>query len=89
MLLDEQIKLEQNNKQKNNEKIKKLFEKKYNFSFEKLKKQSENYLTDDGCIHYIDIQTNEIYSFNFIEDQWMQHDKNYQNSLLKNFYNQC
>lgn len=38
--------------------------------------------TDDGCIHYMDIQTNEIYSYEFFSNSWL---KQYQSSLKELF----
>ena len=52
-----------------------------NLSFNDLKIQNNNYSTDDGCIHYKNILNNQIYSWNFIENEWEEHDVNYQNEL--------
>jgi hypothetical protein len=37
-----------------------------------LTKQNNSFLTDDGCIHYIDRNTNKIYSWEFMENEWSQ-----------------
>ncbi len=56
-----------------------------NISFSNLKKQNSNYLTNDGCTHFINPSTKEIYSWNFINNTWTQHNNNYQQNLLKLF----
>ncbi len=37
-----------------------------------LTKQNDSFLTDDGCIHYIDRNTNKIYSWEFTNNIWFQ-----------------
>ena len=37
-----------------------------------LTKQNDSFLTDDGCIHYIDRNTNKIYSWEFMKNIWFQ-----------------
>lgn len=39
-------------------------------SMEKLNSQSFEYATDDGCIHYMDLNTKIIYSWNYLEKFW-------------------
>jgi hypothetical protein len=56
-----------------------------NVSWENLQKQNKDLSTDDGCTHYIDTSTNEIYSWNFIDEEWIQHNINYQKSLFDLF----
>jgi hypothetical protein len=49
---------------------KKIFEKTYpNLSFNDLKEQSDNWSTDDSCIHYKHTNGN-IFSFNYEENYW-------------------
>jgi hypothetical protein len=58
------------------------FEKKYsNIVWNDLKKQKDNCLTDDSCIHYMDIKTKQIYSWNYYNKKWMQHNEKYQLGL--------
>lgn len=64
------------------------FDKSYpNLSFNDLQIQNEKYSTDDGCIHYKNITNNQIYSWNFIENEWEQHSVHYQNELMDLFRN--
>jgi len=44
--------------------------------FNDLKIQNNNYSTDDGCIHYKNILNNQIYSWNYIENEWEEHSIN-------------
>lgn len=53
--------------------------------FTQLKKQNDDYETDDGCTHYKDMVTGQIFSWDFIENIWMQHNDSYQNSLMDLF----
>lgn len=50
-------------------------------SFNDLKIQNDNYSTDDDCIHYKNVINNQIYSWNLTDNEWEQHDINYQNEL--------
>ncbi len=54
-------------------------------NFTDLIQQNGTSMTDDGCIHYKNKITKEIYSWNFIKNKWEQHNKSYQNGLLKLF----
>ncbi len=66
--------------------IKNNFIKQYpNLSFYDLEKQNNNYSTDDGCIHYKHKLTNKIYSWNFIDNEWEEHDEKYQIGLYDLF----
>lgn len=56
-----------------------------NISWNQLKKQNNEYETDDGCIHYINTLTTQIYSWDTCDEEWMQHDANYQQSLMDLF----
>lgn len=68
---EQQIK-EQMQKQIQEDKIKHKFEQKYpNLCFKKLKKQNDDMLTDDGCTHYIYPDSNQVYSYDFIENEWI------------------
>jgi len=77
----------QNEKKKNKDEKEKQFRmiefsKAYpNMSFNNLKIQTNNYFTDDGCIHYKNVINNQIYSWNYIENEWEEHTVNYQNKL--------
>lgn len=50
-------------------------------SFNDLKIQNNYYSTDDGCIHYKNVINNQIYSWNYIENEWEEHSVNHQNEL--------
>jgi hypothetical protein len=50
-------------------------------SINDLKIQNNNYLTNDGCIHYKNVINNQIYSWNYINNKWTEHSVNYQNKL--------
>lgn len=39
----------------------------------------------EGCVHYKYIVTNDVYSWDFTESEWMQHDKEYKDSLMDLF----
>jgi hypothetical protein len=54
-------------------------------SWDNLEKQSSDFMTDDGCIHYKDIFTNKIYSWHLSKKKWIVHSKKYQGSLLELF----
>lgn len=77
----------QNEKNKNKDEKEKQFrmtefQKAYpKLSFNDLKIQNNNYSTDDGCVHYKNVINNQIYSWNFIENEWEEHSVNYQNEL--------
>ena len=47
-----------------------------NVSFNDLKIQNNNYSTDDGCIHYKHAINNQIYSWNYLENEWEENDQN-------------
>lgn len=68
-----------------NQQITKLSNNYPNVSWENLQKQNEYLRTDDGCTHYIDTTTDEIYSWNFIDEEWTQHNADYQSALLDLF----
>lgn len=58
------------------------FNKKYpQVGYFRLMRQIWNKTSDDGCIHYRDILTGNVYSWNFIKNDWTNHSKNYQMSL--------
>ena len=40
--------------------------------------------TDDGCIHYKHIIDNQIYSWNYIENEWERNDLSELSELFKN-----
>ena len=87
MTYEQQYHQEQIDKQKqeNNEMISK-FNKSYPYvPFKILKKQKDNIRTEDGCIHYQNIITKNIYSYNFIDKKWMEHNPNYQTKLFNMF----
>jgi len=63
------------------------FVKIYNIPFERLKNQSDTISTNDGCIHYLDIQTNQIYSYEFFSNRWIQQNKHHQGYLLEALFN--
>lgn len=42
-----------------------------NLTFCDLKKMNDHYSSDDGCIYYKHILTNEIYSWNYISKKWL------------------
>ena len=66
--------------------IKSMFSEKYpNIEFNDLTKQTDNCLTNDGCIHYLDQTTNKVYSFNYIKNQWIEHRESYQERLMNMF----
>jgi len=77
----------QNEKKKNKDEKEKQFrmtefQKAYpKLSFNDLKIQNDNYSIDDGCVHYKHVINNQIYSWNFIENEWEEHSVNYQNEL--------
>ncbi len=54
-------------------------------SFNDLKIQNNNILTDDGCIYYKNVINNQIYSWNYIENKWEEHSVKYQNELFDLF----
>ncbi len=56
-----------------------------NISFDNLQNQSDNYQTDDECIHYRHTVTGQIYSWNYFENEWKQHSGKYQESLRISF----
>lgn len=55
--------------------------------FDDLIKQPNDCLTDDGCTHYLDRNTNKIYSFNYIRNKWIEKSEMYQRELIKFFTN--
>jgi len=81
----------QNEKNKNKDEKEKQFrmtefQKAYpKLSFNDLKIQNNNCFTDDGCIHYKNVINTQIYSWNFIENEWEKHSVNYQNELSNLF----
>lgn len=56
-----------------------------NIKWSQLKKQNDYYETDDGCTHYKDTVTGQIFSWDFMEDKWMQHGIEYHDSLMELF----
>ena len=72
--------------QKYHEMVNKFHQMFENVIFDKLQIQKNNYSTDDGCTHYKDISTGQIYSWNFINEEWMQNNNNYQQSLNKKLF---
>jgi hypothetical protein len=56
-------------------------------SFNDLKIQNDYESTDDGCIHYKNVINNQIYSWNYIENEWEEHSVDYQNELSDLFTN--
>ena len=65
---------------------KRLFHLKYpTVSWHSLQKQDPNIMTDDACIHYKDILTNNIYSWQSNKKMWKIHSKKYQGSILSLF----
>lgn len=68
-----------------NENIIKIFnETFYDLSFDDLKRQRNNILTDDSCIHYLH-KNNQIYSWNYNKKEWIQFDIKYQYKLFDLF----
>jgi hypothetical protein len=48
-----------------------LFNSKYsNIKFENLKLQNNDVETDDSSTHYLDIETNIIYSYDYYAEEW-------------------
>jgi hypothetical protein len=41
-----------------------------NVEWSRLQKQRSNCLTDDNSTHFLDSQTNEIYSWNYLKKTW-------------------
>ena len=84
---EKQYKLEQEQKQKLlKEKqlilLKESLSESYpDITWAQLQKQNDHTQTDDGCTHYKDTASGQIYSWNFIENKWMQHGEDYQDSL--------
>ena len=70
----------QNEKKKNNSEWLN-FQKHIQVSFNDLKIQNNYSSTDDGCIHYKNVINNQIYSWNYIKNEWEEHSVNYQNGL--------
>jgi hypothetical protein len=78
----QQIKLQNEKNEKEKQFRMTEFSKTYpKLSFNDLKIQNDNYSTDDGCIHYKNVINNQIYSWNFEENEWEEHDIDYQNEL--------
>jgi hypothetical protein len=69
---EQQYKIQQRKKQDDKEMIiKESFNKKYpELCFDDLQKQNSNYMTNDGCIHYKHNESNKIFSWNFIKNEW-------------------
>ncbi len=82
---ENEFKKQEDNNKKEEIKIIKFTEKYPKLLFNDLKKQNNNYSTDDGCIHYLHQYNNQVYSYNFIDNEWMQHGKKYQQSLMDLF----
>ncbi len=55
---------------------------KFQINFSKLKSLEEltGFSTDDGCEHYIDLKTRDVYSWDFIENEW--HELNEDSDVL-------
>ncbi len=53
--------------------------------YEDLIQQNTEWETDDGCTHFKDNITKQIFSWDFIHNNWMQHDLQYQHSLRNLF----
>jgi hypothetical protein len=67
---EEQQKKQKNQKEKDFLLRKKLFNETYpNLSFDDLKEQSDDWSTNDSCIHYKHIN-GTIFSFNYEENYW-------------------
>lgn len=56
-----------------------------NVSWNNLQRQREDMMTDDACTHYLDKTNGLVYSWNFSDEEWIQHSEDYQKSLLKFF----
>ncbi len=41
-----------------------------NVSWDNMKKQNDRTRTNDGCIHYLDTSSGQLYSWNFILSKW-------------------
>ncbi len=75
--INKQIKCERELEHAFNEKYK-------NLSYDDLIHQNNNILTNDGCRHYYHPNGN-VYSYNYIKKEWMEHSLIYQSKLLKLF----
>ena len=66
-----------------------LFNSKYpNVKFENLKLQNNDIETDDSSTHYLDVETNIIYSYDYDEETWYICDyDNLNEFLIKKFIN--
>jgi hypothetical protein len=63
--------------------IKTIFNENYPYlQFDELKKQKNTILTNDACCHFLH-PNNQIYSWNFVDKKWLQHNVKYQDSLIK------
>lgn len=77
----------QNEKKKNKDEKEKQFRmtefsKAYpKLSFNDLKIQNNNHSTNDGCIHYKNVINNNIYSWKYNENKWVEHSEKYQKRL--------
>lgn len=83
---EKQVEKELKNKKVEEDLVRKnMFEQMYpNVNWNNLEIQGNNIFTRDGCIHYKDKLTNNIYSWYF-NRTWMQHSKEYQLGLLRLF----
>ncbi len=78
----EHAKKEDELRKKNSKMKEQKFKEQYpSLFFKQLTKQNEGISTDDGCIHYRYGLNGRIYSWNFIEKEWEEHDDEYQQSL--------
>ena len=67
--------------------IKKKFNKQYPTAFFCfLRGQRNTSRTDDGCIHYRHILTNNIYSWNYIKKEWTHHSKKNEQTIADLFH---
>jgi hypothetical protein len=54
--------------------------------WEDLQYQNEELSTNDGCIHFLHKSTQRIYSWKFLNHQWIEMDNSYQQSLMKGLF---
>jgi CRISPR/Cas system-associated protein endoribonuclease Cas2 len=54
-------------------------------SVKKLINQRHDIGTDDGCIHFMDIETKKVYSWNYLENEWEFQEKS-QEELRKTLF---
>lgn len=61
-----------------------LFNNTFDITFDRLQEQRANIRTDDASTHYLDKETNDIYSYNYHNKSWYKnmYKKSYNNNLM-------